>query len=155
MKIVIFIVLGLVLLVGGGLGGLFATDNMHLVGLGDDPGATAGKDEPAPAPSDALYVQVNHLTIPVIKGNRIAYQILLDLNLEVDGLAAKNDVVAILPRLQDAILLDLIDRPVVDKTGFENIDIKGIKRRLLKTVRRVMGDDTVKNVLIVRAARTG
>lgn len=155
MKIVIFVVLGLVLLIGGGLGGLFATDNLDLVGLGDEPAAMEGKeDQPAP-PSDAIYVQITHLTIPVIKDNRIAYQILLNLSLEVDGVAAKNDVVQMLPRLQDAILLDLIDRPVVDSSGFENIDIKGIKRRLMKTVRRVMGDDTVKNVLIVKAARIG
>jgi len=37
MKKIIIIVAALVVLVGGGFGGLFATDNLHLVGLGTAP----------------------------------------------------------------------------------------------------------------------
>jgi flagellar basal body-associated protein FliL len=161
MKKIIIIFVALLVLAGGAFGGLFMTDNLALIGLAAEPteeeAAAAKKKEEMNnnVKEDAVYIQLSQVVIPVIKGDRVAYQIYMDLNLEVGSVSDKNDVAMVMPRIQDAIMVSLVTQPIIDTEGFEKIDIKGLKRRLLATIQKAMGDKTVRQVLVTKVMRAG
>jgi flagellar FliL protein len=137
------IILILLLLLGGGLGGgaywWFFMDGASLV-LGDA--------EPEPEPEiPRIYVEMNALTIPVIRGGAVAKYILLQISLEVPDESAREEVIDRMPRLQDAFLRDLhayfasipLDSP---------LNVRTVKQRLQRIADRKVGAGIVDEVLI-------
>ena len=98
---------------------------------------------------------LDQVTAPVIRGGVVAYNIYLNLQLEVDNASARNDVMAVLPRVRDEINMDLFSNKIIDQGGLENLDLKMLKGRLLKAVRRAAPKDTVRAVLIINVAKGG
>ena len=152
-KLVIIGAAGVLLLGGGGAGAMYA--------MGMLPGAeaveaeTTPEEELAEAMEDGVYVRIDNLSIPVIVGKRVRHSILLSITLQVPNSRAKTDIMAVMPRLRDALLRDLFTRPVQEDRTTGAIDLDDLKRRLLDTARTVADPDDVNDVLVLKAVRMG
>lgn len=144
MKKLLIILVLLILLLGAGGGGAYWWFFMREAGQG----AEAGDGAPEGAPNDpAVYVELEALTIPVIRGGAVAKYVLLQISLEVEDLAAREEVQERMPRLVDAFLRDLhayfasvpLDSPLNART---------VKARLLAIANRITGGGVVREVLI-------
>lgn len=138
MKKLILIVLVLLLLAGGG-GGAYWWFFMRA--------ADETADAPPPPPEPAVFVEMDALTIPVIRGGAVAKYVLLKLSLQVEDEGARQEVIDRMPRLQDAFLRDLhgyfasipLDSP---------LNVRTVKRRLKRVCDRFVGAGVVQEVLI-------
>ena len=152
-KMVIIGVAGVLLLGGGGAGAMYA--------MGMLPGAEAAEEEAAAEEDvaevmeDGVYVRIDNLSIPVIVGRRVRHSILLSITLQVPNSRAKTDVMAVLPRLRDALLRELFTRPIQEDSTTGAIDLDDLKRRLLSTSQSIAGPDDVNDVLVMKAVRMG
>lgn len=158
MKKIIIIVVALVVLLGGAGAGLFFTG---IIGGGTeaeagDPAEGEAKNETASVfDSEPVYLQLDPLTAPVIVNRRVSAQVILILSLQVKDLSAKDDITSSVPRLRDAMLRELYDKPVVREQSDGSIDIIGIKARMLKVAQSIYDTDQVLDVLVVKAVQTG
>lgn len=153
MKIVIIAVLAILVLAGGGFGALFATNNLNLIGLAglfDEPEAVENDKIGA---EEASYVAIDQVIVPVLQDGRVAFQVYLDIKLEVEDSLAGNRLRKGMPRIQDAIIVELITRPIISPDGSSNIDVLAIKSRVLKAVQRTAVGSKVSDVLITQALR--
>ena len=138
MKKLILIVVLLLLLAGGG-GGAYWWFFMR----GGDPAA----EEAPPPPEPAVFVEMEPLTIPVIRGGAVAKYVLLKLSLEVEDAGAQQEVEERMPRLKDAFLRDLhayfasipLDSP---------LNVRTVKKRLQRVCDRTVGPGVVQEVLL-------
>ena len=96
---------------------------------------------------------IEKVIIPVIEKDKIAYQIYIDIQLEVANPSDRLLVRQVLPKIQDAIVVELVTRPVVTTDGMENIDVLGIKARLLKVIKGLPRGELVRDVLVTQATR--
>lgn len=145
-KMVIFGALGVLLLGGGGAGAF-----MMLSG-----GKTAEKVEEqavAETPSEPIYLRMEGLTAPIIRGNRIRHYIFLNVTLQMKDSSARDDAMMLRPRLHDAFLREFYSKSVTSKDGRGTIDFESIKRRLETQARKVLGKEQVLEVLVTRAVR--
>lgn len=137
-KLLIFGLLGLLLLGGGG--GAYWWFMMR------DAGEEAAEAEPPPQ-DPPVFLELDSLTIPVIRSGSIARYVLLKITLEVEDQGARDEVVDRMPRLKDAFLRDLhdyfasipLDSPV---------NVRTVKQRLQRVADRQAGPGVVKDVLI-------
>lgn len=140
MKKILLLVVLLLLLAGGGGGAYWW---FFLGGMGDIEAA----EEEAPPAEPPVFVELDSLTVPVIRGGAVAKYILLKMTLEVADEAAREAVVERMPRLMDAYLRDLhqyfasvpVDSP---------LNVRIVKRRLLEISRRIAGAERVDDILI-------
>ena len=140
MKKLIVLLLVLILLLGAGGGGAYwwfflrAADEM-------------AEPEAPPPPDPPVFVQLEALTVPVIRGGAVAKYVLLKIALEVEDEGAKAEIEERMPRLMDAFLRDLhayfagvpLDSPLNART---------VKRRLQRVADGVTGPGVVEGVLI-------
>ena len=147
-----------VVLLGGGAGGLFATGMLDPL-LGKE---EAGHDEEAAAKAkeveeahEAIYVELAPMMAPVIVGSRVKQQVMLTMSLQVSDIAAKNDLTRIMPKLRDAMLSELYDKPLIRNDSDGTLNIRDIKMRLLQVTHGLLKEKQVQDVLIVRASLTG
>lgn len=155
-KLAIIFVL-LLLLAGGGAGGAYYMGFLDsLLGIEETPEEIAAREAKAKkaAMAEMTYVPLDPFAAPVVEGRKVTRQVLLTLSLQVPSLAAKNDVVSVLPRLRDAMLTDLYARPVISLDDSGAIDIAGVKQRMLAIARKVVGKDKIHNVLVIKALQT-
>lgn len=159
----IVLIAGVVLLLGGGGAGAFI-----MMG-GDPPPAEDVAAEPVASGShssggshgaaptersgDPIYLRMDDITAPVMRGNKIRHYIFLNISLEMSSNSARDDGTVLKPRLQDAFLRELYSRPNSTGDASGTIDFEGMKKRLLKQARAVLGQDKVIDVLITRAMR--
>lgn len=159
MNKMIIIAGGAVVLLGGGAGGLFATGMLDpLLGIekaeAQDEAAAAAAKELAEA-HEAIFVELAPMMAPVIVGSKVKQQVMLTLSVQVKNVGAKNDLVRIMPKLRDAMLSELFDKPLVRDQSNGTLDIPGIKDRMLAVAHRLLEKDAVQDILIVRASLTG
>lgn len=159
MKKMIIIAGAAVVLLGGGAGGLFATGMLDpLLGGGEkaeqDAEAVAKAKELEEA-QEAIFVELSPMMAPVIVGSKVKQQVMLTLSVQVKDLGSKNDLVRILPKLRDAMLRELFDKPLVRDETDGTLDIPGIKYRMLDVTHGLLTKDQVQDILIVRASLTG
>ncbi len=160
MKKIIIIVVALIVLLGAAGGGLF------FMGMLDEPlglaqkteaaeGEASGEGSDAEQAAEALFVQFEPISAPVIANGRVEYQVLLTISLQVNDIGAKNDVNAVLPRLRDAMHTELFTTPILrdDTTGA--IDLSDLKRRVLTLTRNMVHNDGIEDVLILKILRMG
>lgn len=154
-KKLLIIVGAVVLLAGGGGGAAFMM-------MGGDPPpeeetADAAAEELAPKitdlDDDPIYLRMDGMTVPVLKGNRIRHYLFLNMMLEMNSEDDREKAARLKPRLHDAFLREFYSRSVIDSHVSGAIDFPKMKRRLIKQANKVLGNDGVRNILITRAMR--
>lgn len=149
------IVASLALLLGAGGGGVYATG---LLG-GPPPAEASAKKAEAEAEKnartlpEAVYVQLDPLAAPVIGDGRIRYNVMLTLSVELADQDHKAEVSRLMPRLRDALLMELYARPVVRDADSGRIDLVSVKERMFQIARDVIGEAVVRDLLVVSAVR--
>ena len=150
------IVAGLALLFGAGGGGVYAS------GLLGGPGpAEASPKQQASAQAaprtlpEAAYVQLDPLAAPVIGGGKVRYNVMLTLSVEVADPSHKADLARLMPRLRDALLMELYARPVTRNDESGRIDLESVKERMFTVAQDVVGQRIVRDLLVVSAIRVG
>lgn len=163
MKKIIIILVVLIVVLGAAGGGLF------FMGMLDEPlglskpenaqaaghGESSGEGSAAEQVAEALFVQFEPISAPVVSNGRVKYQVLLTLSLQVADIGAKNDVNAVLPRLRDAMHTELFTAPILrdEETGV--IDLVDLKKRVLGLTRDMVQSDGIEDVLILKLMRMG
>lgn len=117
---------------------------------------TEPKNPEAPADMSSEFVKLNNqFVVPIVHHEKIDALVVLSLSLEVpDG--ERETVYNREPKLRDAILQVLFDH--ANSGGFdgaftENQKMDILRRALLETAQKEMGDGNVSNVLITDIAR--
>lgn len=145
MKIVVILVLAL-LLAGGGGGWFFF--------LKEDPDDASEVAEDALPPTPPVYVRFNPLQLPVIGDEGIEQVIDILVALEVPNQAAADRVIAMAPRLNDAILQELygvLHTSRVMRNGIVNVS--AIKLRIVAVAKEIMGEESVNDALVQGVAQ--
>ena len=147
MKIVVILVLVLVLLGGGGAAGWFFF-------LKEDPEAMVEEVVEEAPPGPPVYVRFNPLQLPLIGDDGIDQVIDIIVALEVPDDAAADQVIAMAPRLNDAILRDLygvLHTSRIMRGGVVNVN--AIKLRIVDVAQGIMGDELVTDALVQGVAQ--
>lgn len=144
MKLIVILVVVAVLLLGGGGAIYFFRDAVF---GGGESAETAAKLPISKTP-DALFVNIETLNVTVIRNRRVDKHILLQVTLEVANEEARVLVSKTLPRIKDAFIREMYDYYAILPPNQRGINVEVIKKRLKRAADRVMGDDSIKNVLI-------
>lgn len=149
MKKIILIVLLLVILALGIVGGL------SMFGLGPFPNLMATLFKPsenklvAAPPAEAMErtFDLGTFIIPLISAHAIGRQVGMDLVIVVDANAAPR-VSGELPRLQNALLVDLYDFVPQHSDTHSAANKEAIHLRLVKVAARLFGESAIHDVVI-------
>ena len=135
-----------VLLLGGGGAGAFMM-------MGGDDKAAHGKAEVAEVAvsKDPIYLRVDGLTAPIMKGSHVRHYIFLNVSVEMKDDSARSDASPLKPRLHDAFLREFYSKTIARGDG--TIDFANVSKRLTRQARKVLGEDKVIDVLVTRAMR--
>ena len=136
MKLIIIIVVVLMLVAGGGAATWFF--------VLDDPNKTA-EPEPPPVP---VFLELETLSVHVIRGGGVQKYIVLDLTLELRDAEAKALAENKMPKLRDVFINALTQYFTNLPTLKDGIDISHIKRRLLRHSEKALGKGAVKDILV-------
>lgn len=140
MKLIIIGVIVVVLLAGGGGAAYFFRADLF--------GDPAADRAPIAKTADTLFVDLESITIAVIRNRRIEKHVVLQVTLEVPDEESRAAVSHALPRVKDAFIKDLYDYYAVQPPGREGINVEAIKKRLKRTADEAMGPGKVRAVLI-------
>ena len=138
MKLIIIIVVILVLLAGGGAATWFFVL---------DDSKESGAEEPT-ASADPIFLEMETLSVHVIRGGGVQKYIVLDITLELRDAATKVLAEKKMPKLRDVFISALNDyftNLVSLKTG---VKVSHIKRRLINHSEKALGKGAVKDVLV-------
>lgn len=146
---ILILLVAFLAMVGGGIGGLYY--------WGIDPIAKfnqligrAPQAEVAAAPPPVVlpgYVEFGLLTVPVVQGKDIKYQVDMIIRLEV--IYDKREVIAHnLPRIQNSFLHDLMSFLPGHMRETAQVDIPTVQQRLIIAANKVLEPGFVKNVRI-------
>lgn len=152
------VVAGLAVLLTAGAGGLWTSGLLNAVAPAEASAKKQAKAEDGDAGRtlpETTYVELDPLAAPVIGGGRIRYNVMLTLSLEIGDAAEKANVARLMPRLRDAMLMDLYARPVVRDDESGRIDLQSVKERMIGIAREVVGEKLVRDLLVVSAVRVG
>lgn len=151
MKLIIIAVVVLVLLAGGGAAFYFFNGGFS----SDDQGDQTADQPTASLWDDPIFVEIDNLTIPIIRNRRIEKHVLLRVTLEmVDG-DARDDVRSSMPKLKDAFIKNLYDYYTYQAPGQQGINLEVIKKRLKRAADRAVGKGKIRSVLIQGALERG
>lgn len=140
------------LLLGGGAGGAYfflnkpAEASVAGVDLAAEEAAKIAAQTPL---VPAVYVELHPLILPIIDDNGISQTISLVVSVEVVDQAAADKVKNLQPRLHDAFIQDMygaLNRRAVMNGGV--IEVSKIKERLNRVSASVVGENTIKDVLL-------
>lgn len=141
-----------VLLLGGGAGGAYIFLNKPAeASLGEvDAAAQEAAKAAAQAPIvPTVFVELHPLILPIIDDNGISQTVSLVVSVEVVDQAAADKVKNLQPRLHDAFIQDMygaLNRRAVMNGGV--IEVSKIKERLNRVSASVVGENTIKDVLL-------
>ncbi len=143
------------ILMGGGAGAFLM---MSGGAAAETPKPAATHEPPPPAPVFApkgAYLKLDPMSAPLPAGPKGRRQMMVLFQLDVAAHANLPKVEALIPRIRDAFIRDLIARPVGTAEGWEQDDIELVKRRLLAQGERITGPGVLSEVLVVHAVRVG
>jgi flagellar basal body-associated protein FliL len=140
-KLIVILVVVVVLLAGGGGAVYFFRDALF-------GGEGAPKKADIAKTADVVFVDLESLTVAVIRNSRVEKHVVLQVSLEVPDEATRANVSKALPRLKDAFIKDLYDYYAVRTPGSDGINVEGIKKRLKRTSDLIMGEGVIRAVLI-------
>lgn len=146
MKTLVIIVLAVVLLGGGAAGWFFF--------LKEEPDQMAEEVVEVLPPAAPVYVRFNPLQLPLIGDDGIEQVIDIIVALEVADNAAADKVIAMAPRLNDAILRDLygvLHTSRIMRNGIVNVN--AVKQRIVAVAQGIMGEELVKDALVQGVAQ--
>jgi flagellar protein FliL len=145
MAVVLLLVLG-----GGGAGAYFYFFQTAEASVGEDgKPIEVAKEEKEESHEPASFVEMDALILPIVDNEGVQQVVSIVVALEVAGEANAAKVKAMAPRLKDAYIQDLygvLNKHSALKDGV--IQIAPIKERLNVATKKVMGDDTVHEVLL-------
>jgi hypothetical protein len=104
--------------------------------------------KPGPAENGPPYIRFDPIFVSVIEGNRVARQIGVTLVIELIDAKSKPDVEALRKQLNDAFFRELYGFFQTKAGAAGQIDQVYLKRRLLATAGRIVGQGIVKEVLV-------
>lgn len=140
MKKFIFIVLPLLLLLGGGGGAAYYYFVLK-------PAEETAEPEPPPPPTDPVLVEIDAMTIPVIRQGSVRKYVLVKVTLQVVDRDTRQLALTVMPRVKDEMYSALhkyfasipLDSPISTQT---------IKRAIAKIARKNLGAENFNRVLI-------
>lgn len=102
------------------------------------------------APAPPIFVEFNPIQVPIVDDNSPDQLVNIILALEVDSQAKADRIITLAPRLNDAFLIELYgglsSNDLIDRNDLVNVE--RLKLRLLQAANRILGEDTVNDVLI-------
>ena len=110
-------------------------------------------DEDFVAETDPGYVAIDRFAAPVSVGRDLDHYVLIDLRLELADENRVLEVTAVLPRIRDLIVRDLHNNPGARADGITSIDLTRLRASALVLANRILGEGSVKAVLISRVAQ--
>lgn len=137
MKLIIIIVVVLMLVGGGGAATWFF--------VLDDPNKADAAPEPPPLP---VFVELETLSVHVIRGGGVQKYIVLDLTLEMRDAEAKALAENKMPKLRDVYIAALNQYFTNLPSLKDGINISHIKQRLKRHSEKALGKDAVKDILV-------
>jgi flagellar FliL protein len=146
MKILVIILL-VIILAGGGAAGWFFF-------LKEDPDAVAEEVVEELPPAPPVYVRFNPLQLPLIGDDGIEQVIDIIVALEVPDQASADLVIAMAPRLNDAILRDLygvLHTSRIMRNGIVNVT--AVKQRIVAVAKDIMGEELISDALVQGVAQ--
>lgn len=153
MRLIIMAVVLLALLGGGGAGAYFYFFQPAEAAISDEAkkADTEHKKEAKEGEhgAEAMFVELDPLILPIVDNEGVQQIVSIVIALEVAGQEGADKVKAIKPRLKDAYIQDLygvLNKNEALKGGV--VQVGTIKERLNKATQRVMGDETVHDVLL-------
>jgi flagellar basal body-associated protein FliL len=136
MKLIIIIVAVIVIVAGGGA----ATWFFVLA----DPDA---KDEPPPV-VDPIFLELETLSVHVIRGGGVQKYIVLDITLEMRDAGAKSLAEQKMPKLRD-VFIGALNEYFTNLPSLKGgLNVSHIKKRLLRHSEKALGKDAVIDVLV-------
>ncbi len=140
-------VVGLLMLIGAVIGGLYFWGVDPLAKLGITAPMMSKEPAAPPPPPPPTYVDFGLLIVPVIQDREVKKQAEMIVRLEVDPknkeIVAKN-----LPRLQNAYLAEMMTYLGVTVKEGQPLDVPAIRRRLTASAEKTLGGVYVKDVAI-------
>lgn len=136
-KLLLAVILLLFLVGGGGAAWWFLL-------RGEDTVAAEAETPPA----DPAFLSLDVMAIPVIRADGSVQTFLVELALELPNEESVEPVTAMLPTLNDRLLVmlnELLGRKFVQDSGYDQVLIKG---HLLRVARKVAGAERISAVLI-------
>lgn len=139
MKKIVLIVIPLLLLLGGGGAAYFF--------LVLKPAEETAEPEPPPPPTNPVLVEIDAMTIPVIRQGSVRKYVLVKVTLQVVDRDARQLALTVMPRVKDQMYSALhkyfasipLDAPISTQT---------IKRYIAKIARKNLGAENFNRVLI-------
>lgn len=95
-----------------------------------------------------IFIKVDRLNIPVVHGDRVAGQIMLQLAIEVADNDGRDKVRAAEARLMNAFIMALKSYADSRPNVLRGPNLRALKRLLLDSAHRVLGPDVVKAILV-------
>lgn len=134
--------LGIVLLALGAIGTATAADEKSK--------RERGRPKYENLESGPFYMQLERITVPKIHGNTVEKLLTYILVVEFADAETRERAKLIMPKLMDAFVRDLHILSSRPGTAEDGVDLAVAKHYLLASGGRVMGADSVKDVLIER-----
>lgn len=94
------------------------------------------------------FVDIENLSIPVIREGRVEKYITISVSLEMVNKDAKTLADEAFPRLKDAIFRDLYSYFSMQQPGNAGLNVGQVKSRLLWAAERAIGEGRIKQVII-------
>ena len=142
-KLVIFSIAFLLLLAGGAFSISLILENFETLSVeGIQFEKTAG------------YVRLDGLAAPVPRKKRFDYYLYLDVKLEVEDDGNVKHVQANIPILRDAALRELHRVSLLRKDGVLGVDLRAMKKNLLKVMNDTLGEPMLSKILISKLVKT-
>lgn len=95
-----------------------------------------------------IFIKVDRLNIPVVHGDRVAGQIMLQLEIEVADNDGRDKVREAEARLRNAFIMALKSYADSRPNILRGPNLRALKRLLLESSHRVLGPDVVKAILV-------
>jgi flagellar basal body-associated protein FliL len=103
---------------------------------------------PEPEPITATFLELDALNVPVIQDGKIQRYILLRVTLDMRDDEVRTSALSYMPKLRDKLFNDLYGYFENLPANAQGVNIKAIKRRMLRTSNEVLGDGAVQKILV-------
>lgn len=97
---------------------------------------------------EAEFVDIENLSIPVIREGRVDRYITISVSLEMRDKDAKELGDEAFPRLKDAVFRDLYSYFSMQQSGQSGINVAQVKSRLMWAAERAIGKGQVRQIII-------
>lgn len=149
MKILVMAGMAVLLLGGGAAGAYFFLNKPAEAATATPEHEQAVVEGEGAVMVPAVFVELDPLILPIVDHNGVSQTVSLVVSVEVADEAAASRVKNLQPRLKDAFIQDMygeLSRKSVMAGGV--LEVGKLKARLNRISGKVMGDDTIKEVLL-------